>query len=133
MGKTVYNFSNRLQRVKGRGAARARLITGKRCFVDDNPACEGNREAEGERKGQRSIGKIPSPVFFFFSRTGTPFPLPSLDASSSGLSISNLTGVASAVGIPVQSSSRVPGYAAEIADSRPADVCHYGGQGTTIS
>lgn len=63
MGKTVYNFSNRLQRVKGRGAAR--LITGKRCFVDDNPACEGNREAEGERKGQRSIGKIPSPVFFF--------------------------------------------------------------------
>lgn len=71
MGKTVYNFSNRLQRVKGRGAARARLITGKRCFVDDNPACEGNREAEGERKGQRSIpsqGKIPSPVFFFFLR-----------------------------------------------------------------
>lgn len=131
MGKTVYNFSNRLQRVKGRGAAR--LITGKRCFVDDNPACEGNREAERERKGQRSIGKIPSPVFFFFTRTGTPFPLPSLDASSSGLSISNLTGVASAVGIPVQSSSRVPGYAAEIADSRPADVCHYGGQGTTIS
>lgn len=129
MGKTVYNFSNRLQRVKGRGAAR--LITGKRCFVDDNPACEGNREAEGERKGQRSIGKIPSPVFFFLR--GTPFPLPSLDASSSGLSISNLTGVASAVGIPVQSSSRVPGYAAEIADSRPADVCHYGGQGTTIS
>lgn len=71
MGKTVYNFSNRLQRVKGRGAAR--LITGKRCFVDDNPACEGNREAEGERKGQRSIGKIPSPVFFFFTRYTFPF------------------------------------------------------------
>ena len=60
----------------------------------------------------RNEGVKSSVFFFFFTRRSCQFR-----AFSCGLSISNLAGSGSAVGIHAESSACVPGHAAEIADS----------------
>lgn len=105
MGKTgFYSFGNRLQRVKGdddSGTAHnwktLLLLLSRPRFRDDNPSARAGKDDEDPDRDK----------ILLFSLFTSTFPFDRLErVLANGLSISNLTGVASAVGIPVQSSSR---------------------------